>query len=453
MEIIIVGCGKVGFTLAERLTIEGHNVCVIDKDPLTVTRVTSDLDVMGFIGNGVSFATLQEAGLERTDLLIAVTGSDEQNLLICAIAKKGRNCKTIARVRGYVYNSEIEFLKREFGLAMIINPEMASAAEMTRIFRFPSATKIETFSKGKVELIHFTVKPGSVAIGMSLVEMRMKFKARVLVCLATRKGEVIIPKGGFTFEEGDQIAVVAETAQAQKFFKHLGLETRHVDNVILVGGGKISYYLAKGLIDAGIAVKIIEISKQRCEELTTLLPEADIIYGDGTDQTLLLEEGLEQADGFIALTDMDEENLILSLFAQSNSKAKVVTKINRMKLTGLADQLALETIVYPKMLTADYIVQFARSMQASIGGSMEYLYMLSDGDAEAMEFQVKEPSGVTNVPFETLKLKPNTIVCCINRGGKVIIPGGKDTIQVGDNVIIVAAGYRVQNITDILGGE
>lgn len=449
MQIIIVGCGKVGFTLADLLTTEGHDVTVIDNDEREIATVTSSVDVMGYVGNGMSYTTLRDAGIDRADLLIAVTGSDEQNLLCCAIAKRGTKCKTIARVRNHVYSSEVDFLKREFGLAMIINPESTAANEINQLFRFPSATKIDTFSRGKIELIHFNIKPGSIAVGMSLFELRSKLKVRVLVCLVIRKGETIIPKGNFVLEAGDQIGVIADTSQAQKLFKMMGLETRHVNNVMIVGGGKITHYLAQGLMHQGIAVKIIEIKKERCEELSTLLPGANIIHGDGTDQSLLLEEGIEKADGFVALTDMDEENLILSLFAKANSKAKIVTKINRIRMNGVVDQLGLETIVYPRMITSDHIVQFARSMSESMGSSMESLYLLSGNKAEAVEFMVSEESPATGVPFSILKLKDNTIVCCIYRDGKMIIPDGNDSIRVGDSVVIVA-GYRIQSITDIL---
>ncbi len=449
MQIIIVGCGKVGYTLVDQLNCEEHNIIAIDTDETNLKKVTNDLDVMGCLGNGVSYKTLLEAGLDHTDLLIAVTGSDEQNLLCCAIAKKAGDCKTIARVRNPIYNNELDFLKKQFGLSMIINPELASASEIARVFRFPSAIKVDTFAKGRIELFHIRIPAGSILIDAQITDIRNKLKCDVLVCVVLRDNQTIIPNGDFIFAQNDIISIVATPTKANSFFQKIGIDTNHVKNAILVGGGKISYYLAKRLLTSGISVKIIELDKDRCEELSELLPDASIINGDGTDQNLLFEEGIEKALGFAALTDVDEENIVLSLFAKNISQAKTITKINRINFIDVVNQLNLDSILYPRLITADCIIQYVRSMYKSIGSNVENLYKLNSS-AEALEFAIKEESPVTNIPFETLRIKKNILICCIMRNGNIIIPGGQDSIQVDDTVIIVLNNYRIHDITDIL---
>lgn len=452
MEIIIVGCGKVGRTLVEQLSGEDHNIVVIDEREEKVKGITDELDAMGIVGNGVSYQTLQEAGIADADLLIAVTGSDEQNLLCCVIAKKAGNCKTIARVRNPIYNNEIEFLRKELGLAMVINPELTSATEIARIFQFPSAVKIDSFSKGRIELLHFRVTKDCLLNNYELINIRTSLKCDVLVCIVNRGGEVIIPRGDFVFREGDIAAIVASPSNATDFFNKIGIVTNRVRNAIIVGGGTIAFYLARRLLSIGIQTKIIELDPARCEHLSELLPKATIICGDGTDQHLLIQEGLPQADGFAAVTGLDEENILLSLYAKSISRAKVVTKVNRINFSSVLSELSLDSITYPRLLTADHIIKYARSMNESMNSNVENLYKLEEGKAEAVEFYIKEDSKVTGTPLEKLHIKKNILVCCINRGGKVIIPGGQDELKVGDSVVFVLTNSRLQNIRDILEG-
>lgn len=450
MEIIIVGCGKVGCTLAEQLSVENHNIVVIDEKEEKVHTVTDEFDAMGIVGNGVSYQTLLEAGIATADLLIAVTDSDEQNLLCCVIAKKAGNCKTIARVRNPIYNTEIKFLRDELGLAMIINPELTSAAEIARIFQFPSAVKIDTFSKGRIELLHFRVTKDCLLNNYQLIHIRTTLKCDVLVCMVNRNDEVMIPRGDFVFQEGDIVGIVSTPTQATAFFRKIGIGTSRVHTAMLVGGGKIAYYLARRLLAVGISTKIIEQNPERCEHLSELLPKATIICGDGTDQRVLLEEGIEQVDGFAALTGLDEENILLSLFAKKNSHAKVVTKINRINFNSVLGELHLDSITYPRLLTADTIIKYARSMNESLNSNVENLYKLEDGKMEALEFFIKEDSSVTNIPLVKLRIRKNILVCCINRGGNIIIPGGQDTLKVGDSVVIVLTNSRLNDIKDIL---
>ena len=451
MNIIIVGCGKVGYTLVEQLSNEEHNIVVVDKNAEKVQFITDNLDAMGVIGNGVSYQTLQDAGVATADLLIAVTGSDEENLLCCVIAQKTGNCQTIARVRNPIYNSEIDFLKDEFGLAMIINPELTAAREIAKMFQFPSAIRVDTFARGHVELLHCKLTKDSPLIGVKLMNLHQKLKVNVLVCEVLRGDEVIIPNGHFVFEEGDIIAIASNRKNARTFFKNAGIMKNAVKNAILAGGGKISYYLAKSLIASGIDVTIIEQNPSRADFLSEELPEATIILGDATDQSVLDQEEYQTADGFACLTGLDEENILLALHVNASSKAKTVTKVNRISFQNVIDQLDLGSIIYPRVTTADYILKFVRSTSAAQhDNNVETLYKLANGKAEALEFNITDTSGITNVPLQQLNIRKNTLIGCIYRNGKVIFPGGQDMIKVGDTVMVVLSGYRLSDIEDIL---
>ncbi len=451
MKIIIVGCGKVGYTLVEQLSGENHDIVVIDTKEDYVRSITDNLDAMGIIGNGASYQTLLEAGIRQTDLLIAVTGSDEQNLLCCVIAKKAGNCKTIARVRNPIYNTEISFLRKELGLAMVINPDLTSAAEIARIFQFPSAIKIDTFAKGRIEMLHFKITADCRLCNYKLIQIRNTLKCEILVCTVTRGDQVIIPRGDFILQEGDMISIVASPANASEFFSKIGIHSSPVHTAMIVGGGNNAFYLARRLLAVGIKTKIIEKDMTRCEELSELLPQATIICGDGIDQKLLLQEGLDKVQGFAALTGMDEENILLSLFAKKVSNAKVVTKVDRIAFNNVIDDLDLDSITFPRLSTADSIIKYARSMNASLHSNVENLYKLMDGKVEALEFFIKEENPlITNIPLMNLPIKKNILVCCINRHNQIIIPSGQDVLLPGDSVVLVLTNERLQNITDIL---
>jgi len=451
MNIIIVGCGKVGYTLVEQLSNEEHNIVVIDKSAEKVRYITDDLDALGVIGNGVSYQTLQEAGVSTADLVIAVTGSDEENLLCCLIAKKAGNCQTIARVRNPIYNEEIKFLKEEFGLAMIINPELAAAAEIAKIFQFPSAIRVDTFAKGHIEMLHCKITKDSPLVGIRLANLQQKVRVNVLVCEVIRGEDVIIPNGDFIFAENDIIAIVSTRKNAMTFFKNIGMMKNPVKNAILAGGGKISYYLAKSLVMSGIHVTIIEQNPNRADFLSNELPEATIILGDATDQTILSQEDYETVDGFACLTGVDEENILLALHVNANSRAKTVTKINRINFQNVIDNLDLGSIIYPRVTTASYIVKYVRSTSAAQqDNNVETLYKLANGRAEALEFNITDKSGITDIPLQQLKIRKNTLIGCIYRGGRIIFPGGQDRIQVGDTVMVVLSGYRISDIEEIL---
>ena len=449
MNIIIVGCGKVGEELAHRLNEEGDNITVIDIDSTKVNDVTSRLDVLGVTGNGATHLVQQEAGIRDADLLIAVTGSDELNLLCCLIAKKEGNCQTIARVRDPQYSTEAPYLKEELGLAMVINPEFQAAAEIARVLRFPSAIKIDTFAKGKVDLMKFRLPENCVLTGCSVKEIATNLKCDVLVCTVERGDEAFIPNGEFVFGEKDIISIIASPANANAFFRKIDYKINQVKDCMIAGGGDVAYYLCRILRKAGISLKLIEKDPKRCEKLCTALPEVTVICGDAADQQILLEEGLENANSFAALTNLDEENIMLSLFARVKGCKKLVTKINRIDFFDVIKQLDLDSIIYPKNITSELIVSYVRAMKNTIGSNVQTVYSIIKGKAEAAEFLIKDTSPVLGKPLMELKFKPNVLVAVILRGNRVIIPRGSDVIEKNDSVIVVS-DIRPHDISDIL---
>ena len=451
MNIIIVGCGKVGRKLAERLSCEKDNdITVVDLSNNAVEDLINQYDIMGVIGNGANFDTLMEAGIKSADILIAVTGSDELNLLTCLIAKKTGNCQTIARVRNPEYSKELNLFKEDLGLAMIINPEQTAASEMARLLRFPSAIQIDTFAKGRVEILKFKIPESSDLDGLKIADVMKKLNCDILVCGVERADEAFIPGGDFVLKSGDFVSFVATIKNATYFFKKIGIKTNSVKDAIIVGGGDTALYLAKQLLQTGISVKIIEQNPKRCDELCQYLPKATIINGDGTETQLLSEEGIRDAQSFISLTNIDEENIMLSLFAKTKTDGKVITKINRIEYDDVINSLELGTTVYPKNITAEYIVRFVRAKRNSIGSNIETMHIILDGKAEALEFRIGEKSPVSDISLEKMRIKKNVLIACINRNGKIIIPRGHDSIKYGDTVIVVTTNTGFKDISDIL---
>ncbi len=450
MDIIIVGCGKVGQALAEQLNEQGNNITVIDMDADKINAVTSRCDVMGVVGNGATHLTQQEAGIEKADLMIAVTGSDELNLLCCLIAKKAGNCKTIARVRSPQYSTEAPFLKDELGLAMVINPELAAAQEIARVLRFPSAMKIEHFSRGRVELLKFRLPEDSPLAGLAVKEIASKLLCDVLVCTIERGDEAYIANGNFVFEEKDVISIIAAPKKANDFFRKINYKTNSVKDVLIAGGGELGHYLTEILLKSGISVKIIEKDLRRCEELSELWDDVTILNGDASDQNVLLEAGLEKTGAFVALTNLDEENIMLSLFAKSAGDAKLVTKINRIEFDEVIKHLDLDTIIYPKNITSDTIIRYVRSFRRTEGSSVERVHQFIKGKVEASEFTITDESAVTDTPLMEMTLKPGVLVAAILRDKRVIIPRGSDVIKRGDAVVIVSNILGIHDIADIL---
>ncbi|MBR2263339.1 MAG: Trk system potassium transporter TrkA [Firmicutes bacterium] len=449
MDIIIIGCGKLGMELTQRLTAEGHDITVVDEDVKQVQTVVSMYDAQGIEGNGASYKVLQEAGVESADLLIAVTNSDELNLLCCLIAKRSSNCPTIARVRNPVYREEIQFIKEGLGLDMIINPEFESASEISRILRRKSVLDINPFAKGRVELMRFRIPENSILDQRQIVSIAMRLKADVLVTAVERENKVTIPSGGFELHSGDIVTILATPRNASDFFEKIGLADNAARTCIIVGGGMHGFYLATELLNTGTNVKIIEKSAARCDELSILLPKAVVINADGTDENVLLEQGLDYSDSFVALTNRDEENILLSLYAIQNSDTKVVTKLNRVNFDSVVEKMDLGTVIYPKSITADSIIRYVRARNNSKDASeVETMYRIIGNRVEALEFIIKEPSFITDERLVDLKIKNNTLVGCITRDGQSFIPRGKDTIQVGDSVVIITT---IQGVGTIQG--
>lgn len=450
MKIIIVGCGKVGATLAEQLNNEHHDIMLIDKSADVINSITERIDVMGVVGNGAVYKVQMEAGIQETDLLIATTNSDELNMLCCLIAKKAGDCHTIARIRNPEYHSEINYIREELGLSLAINPEMAAAMEIARLLRFPSAIKIDTFAKGRIEILKFLVPDHSILHNMRVREVLSKLHCNVLICAIEHGSEVIIPSGESVMMAGDKISFIASPAEANEFFKQAGIDNNTIRTVMMVGGGKITYYVAKLLESTKINVKILEQNMERCNELSELLPKAMVIHGDASNQELLLQEGIGQIDAFASLTGFDEENIMLSLYAASQSKAKLITKVNRIAFENIIDSMNLGSVIYPKLITSETILQYVRAMQNSMGSNVETLYKIVADRAEALEFRVANEPSIVGIPLEKLELKNNLLVAFINRKGQFISPRGKDTLEEGDRVIVVTTVTGLNDLKDIL---
>jgi trk system potassium uptake protein TrkA len=450
MKIIIVGLGKVGRSLAQELSGEDNDITVIDKKEDVVDEIASQYDLMGIVGNGAMYSTQMEAGIEAADLLIAVTASDELNLLCCLIAKKAGNCHTIARVRNPEYSTELGFIKEELGLAMVINPEHAAAAEISNILKFPSALEVNTFAKGRVELLKFRVPEESPLNGMQLSKLNGRIRGNTLICAVERGDEIIIPNGATMLQARDLVSIVGATGDTNDFFKQAGVVTNQVKSIMIVGGGAIAYYLAKMLLNSGIRVKLVEKDRERCEELCELLPKATIVYGDGSDKVLLQEEGLARYESFAALTNIDEENILLSLFARKTGARKIITKINRIAFDEVVKELDLDTVIHPKDITTAHIVRYVRSMKNSLGSNVETLHKIIDGKAEALEFLIRDNSKATGKMLQEMRIKKGILVASIYRKGKVIIPRGSDQLKVGDSVIIITREKGLNALEDIL---
>lgn len=450
LKIIIVGCGKVGANLVDQLSKEGHDITVIDKKAEKIQDITNTYDVMGLVGNGASYSTQMEAGIEETDLIIAVTDSDELNLLCCTVAKRVGKCAAIARVRTPDYSEETGYLREQLGLALIINPELEAAREVARILYLPTALEVNSFAHGQAELVKFKVPEGNLLNGLSLAYLGKNITNDILICAVERNGEVYMPNGDFVLQSGDVVSFVSERHIARDFLKQIGLATRQVKDTMIIGASKAAYYLAKELLNMGISVKIIEKEKENCESLSVKLPKAIIINGDGTDPDILKEEGIETVQSFIPLTGIDEENIMLTLYAKQVSKAKVVTKINRVNYKQVINSLDLGSLVYPKYITSEAIIAYVRAKKNSMGSNIETLYHMFDSRVEAIEFIVEENSKVSGVPIKDLKLKKDVLISFINHNGHIIIPTGNDEIEDGDTVMIVTKNTGFTGIDDIV---
>ncbi len=451
MKIIIFGCGKIGTTLISSLSNEGHDIVAIDRSPKVIEEVANIYDVIGLCGNGIDCDTMEEAGIDEAELFVAVTGSDELNMLGCFMARKMGAKHTVARIRNPEYNDEnLSFMKQQLHISVTLNPELSVAHEIFNLLRFPSATKIETFSERKLEIVDFHLKDDSPIIGQSLSELRRKNSASFLVCDVVRGDEVFIPDGNFVLKEGDTVGLTASHDEIKKLFKSLGMIEKHAKSVMILGASKITYYLAKRLLADGVTVKIVEKDADTCAEFSRILPQAIIIYGDGMDQEVLLEEGLPSTDAFIALTGNDEQNILTSFFAVNCEVPTVISKVNRPELASTAEKLGLDRIVSTKNTVSNVVARYARALENSMGSNVETLYKLVDGKAEALEFNVLPDFEYCNIPLKDMKFKKNVLIAGIIRQRKPIIPSGSDVIMAGDKVIVVTSGRILGDLSDIM---
>lgn len=449
MKIVIVGCGKVGASIARELNSESHDIVVVDINRDAVSYLSESLDVMGIEGNGATYQTLTEAGADTADLVIAAAARDEINLYTCLMAKAAGAKHTIARVRNPEYTQDLYRIKDQLGLSMAINPELTAATEISRLLRFSGALEIDTFAKGLAELIKVTIPENSILCNKKISDVDI-LKGKVRICSVERDRDVYIPNGDFVLMGGDKISVASKPEIANKFFRKTNIAIGKSRDVILLGGGKVSYYLALKLLKSGTNVKIIEMNQERCNELAELLPDAVIIHGNCMDNDLLLSEGIEHADGVAALMDYDEENILISMYICSISKAKVITKVNNEYFDYILDNLNLDCIIHPKALTGEYIGRYIRAMQNSLGSNVETLYRLNEDRVEALEFRAKSNSKAVGIPLRDLKLKDNLQIVCISRKVKIILPQGDDTIMPNDSVVVITKHKGLSDLNDIL---
>lgn len=448
MNIVIVGDGKVGAALTEHLSYEGHDVVVIDKDPKVVEEMVNSYDVMGLCGNGASYSVQKEAGVDKARLLIAATSSDELNILCCLVAKKIGAHHTIARVRNPEYAQQLHFFKEELGLSLVVNPEFAAANEIARVLRFPTALNMESFAGDRVDLAEIEIKADNPLSGMRVSEIG-RFKSRVLICAVQRGEKIYIPNGSFTLETGDRIHITSKRSDMIAFMKELGIYRHRTKNVLISGGGKMGYYLARQLSETGHKVKVIEIDEQRAELLAELLPKATVVHGDGSDRAVLLEQGLDNQDAFVSLTTIDEENIITTMYASSIGVGKTVAKVNRVSY-DILQSIGIETAVSSKTIAANQIIGYVRALENSGSSSVQTLYKLVNDRVEALEFRIEtENAFYAGSTLKELQLKDEVMIGCILRKGKIIYPCGDDTIENGDNVIVITSHHGFKNFEEI----
>ena len=449
MNIVLVGVGRMGGEIAIRLADEGHDITVVDSDAERLEQIANTVDAMTLLGNGADYSVLSEAGVADADLLIAVTNEDAVNMLCCLSGKKLGVKNTVARVRTMEYFRQMVFLKDELGLSLVLNPEQAAAAEISRILRFPSAAKVDSFAKGRAEMVEHTVEAGSSLCSLRLDRLRSKHGG-ILIAVVERGEDVFIPRGDFVLQEGDAIHVVGSPNAISGFFKGIGCYKRSVRDVMLLGGGRISLYLGAYLMGAGIRVKIMERDEQHCETIKEILPKAEVLLGDGTDPKVLVEEGIRSADAFVALTGSDQNNIITSMFAQREGVGKVIVKVNEDAFRIMAGSQKLDSFVLPKNAAAEIVVSYVRAMQHSINTvGIESLHDIAYGKAEVLEFSINGDAPNLGVPIKELDIRRDTLIAAIIRNNQCIIPGGSDTMEKNDTVIAVTTKFGMKGFADI----
>ena len=451
MKIILVGCGKIGVALIGALVAEGHDLVVIDNRREVLDELTNQYDVMCMEGNGADCEALLEAGVDKSELFIAVTGSDELNMLMCFLAKRQGAGHTIARIRNPQYNDKsLSFLRQQLDLDLPVNPELLTAQELYHVLKLPAASKVETFSRRSFEMVELRLKEDSPLLGQRLMDLRSRFKAKFLICVVQRENEVIIPRGDFVLHAGDRIGLTADRAELWKLLRATGLAKRQAKNVTLLGGSRIAFYLAKMLLNSGTDVTLIDTDKSICHKFSDLLPGIRVYCGDGTQRELLQEAGLLEQNAFVTLTGMDEENIIVAYYARTQKVSQVIAKVNRDEMAAMAEQMGLESVISPKTVVVNVVLRYVRALQSSMGSSIENLYQLMEGRAEALEFIVQGETGYTGIPLKSLRQKKNVLIGGILRDRKAIIPAGDDMILPGDHVVVIAGHRRLNALEEIL---
>ncbi len=453
MKIIINGCGKIGRNVLKSLVNEGHDIVAIDTNPDVITELTNIYDIMGVCGNGTDSDILEEAGVSDARLVASFTNSDELNMLTCYLAKKLGASHTVARIRNPEYNDKsLAFMKQQLEISFTVNPELMAAREIFNILQLPSAVNVETFSVRNFEMIELKLKTDSVLDGVKIGDLRSKHKAKYLICAVKRGDNAYIPDGNFVLKSGDKIGICATPSEILKLLKEMGVQQNPAKKIMILGGGSTAYYLTKQLSNLNNSITIIEKNEEVCMKLCEAFPKAVVVNGDGTNQEVLIEEGVGIIDALVSITGMDEQNILMSAYAQNRGVPKVITKINRSVLMPMSESWGLDTIITPKKIVSDVLVQYARALENSQGSSVETLYKLMDDKVEVLEFIVKEDFKKNNIPFKDLSLKPNTLVAGIIRNRKTIIPTGDDMFLPLDKVIILAANQRINKLSDILRG-
>ena len=450
MKIVIIGLGTIGRTILKSLSGEEHTITIIDEDKNKIEDLIERYDVYGVVGNGACMDIQNEANVEDADLVIVLTNSDELNILACLVAKKVGAKNTIARVRNPEYRKQIIEMKDDLGISMIVNPEKETANEIFNLVNLPSIAQVEHFAKGRVLLVEIVAEKGCLLVGESLISIGKKLSSRVLICAVQRDSSVIIPTGNFVIEEGDRIHVTSDANTLRNFLSEINLVNSPLKNVMIVGGGKIGYYLADALSRKKYKVKLIANDMSVAEELAELLPKVTVIHGNGTKHDLLIEEGIEAMDAFVALTDIDEENMIVSMFANKMNVKKTITQIKSDNLYGMLSELGIKNNVSPKNIVANMIIGYIRALANTRGSNVLTVYRLVNNQVEALEFFAKKPERFYDKPLKELQLKENCLIACIIRKNDVIIPDGNSCIKLGDNVIVVTTHNNFDDLTDIL---
>lgn len=453
MKIIITGCGKVGRAAAAALSKEKHDVTVVDIQPGRIFNLANELDILAVSGSALSPETLTDAGIEEADLLIALTGNDELNLLCCLLAKRLGVTHTIARIRNPEYSVFMQDLRADLGISMIINPELEAAGEIFRSLSLPSGISSETFSTRNAEIFKLKVPKDSALDGLTVMMISARLHSDILVCMVEREGKTFIPDGSFRLQAQDRISIMGSMQDVQEFFHKIKFHTSKVRNVMVVGAGKVAFYLAHLMENSHMYLTMIEADQKACDRAAETFPDAIVIHGNASDEDLLIDEGLMDMDAFVSLTGIDEENIILSLHAAMSAGIKTVTKINRIQFSKVLSGLDLDTIVNPKKLTLEKMIRYVRATESGLGSHVESVHALGDAEeAEGLEFLVDRPGLVTNTPLMDLHLKPGTLIAMIVRGAQTILPRGTDQILPGDRVIVITTNLGLSHLDQIAAG-